>query len=134
MLGSRLAWRWEKQLFVDRHVLLDLLYANREAAVRASQRPAVRNLHTIVFPEIRVIDLGRIAPKRCFGIADEPQQQTVLLVEVETERRPRRRPCGNKLGANFRLGGHDNRLTARHFFTAVNPKFFVQTAKTRGKV
>ena len=42
--------------------------------------------------------------------------------------------CGWPLTESFRLSGHDNSLTAGHFFTAVNLKFFVQTAKTRGKV
>ena len=79
--------RWRKQFLVDRHVLLQLVYFYREAAIWARQCPLIRQLYIVIDSIICIINLRWIAAERSLSEPSQTKQQSGFLVEVHARRR-----------------------------------------------
>src|SRR5215472_1343421 len=119
VLRRRRLWsgRWRGKLgVVHGNILLELFHLNGELVARPRERPPERDLQTICWAIIRIVNLRGIAAQWGFRIADQAKQKARLLVEVETERRlPFLESC-DEIG-----------IVPVDFFTRVHAKFFVKS-------
>lgn len=103
--------------------MLDLVDLNGEAVAGAGQCPTVGDFYAVGVAVVGVVDLRGHAAQRGFGVADQAEQQSGLLIEVQAER-----------WLAFVAADHKIGVVAVDFFAGDDGEFRVESFDVRGEI